>query len=112
MTKTVQQIWDESVLPSLSELVEIPAVSPAYDADWEANGHLDAAVDHVRQWVTARGIPGAEAEVVRLDGRSPLLLIDIPPAEGAPEETVLLYGHLDKQPPLHGWSEGLGPWTP
>ncbi|WP_277676358.1 M20/M25/M40 family metallo-hydrolase [Saccharopolyspora rectivirgula] len=112
VTKTVQQIWDESVLPSLSELVEIPAVSPAYDADWEANGHLDAAVDHVRQWVTARGIPGAEAEVVRLDGRSPLLLIDIPPAEGAPEETVLLYGHLDKQPPLHGWSEGLGPWTP
>jgi acetylornithine deacetylase/succinyl-diaminopimelate desuccinylase-like protein len=25
---------------------------------------------------------------------------------------VVLYGHLDKQPPLGEWSEGLGPWSP
>src|SRR5699024_8264772 len=28
------------------------------------------------------------------------------------EETALLYGHLDKQPPVGGWSAGLDPWTP
>jgi acetylornithine deacetylase/succinyl-diaminopimelate desuccinylase-like protein len=27
-------------------------------------------------------------------------------------DTVLLYGHLDKQPEMVGWAEGLGPWTP
>ncbi|WP_456242802.1 M20/M25/M40 family metallo-hydrolase [Actinopolyspora lacussalsi] len=108
----VQQQWESSVLPSLSELVGIPAVSPAFDADWEANGHLDAVVEHVRGWIAARGITGAGIEVVRLPGRSPLLLVDVPATEGASEETALLYGHLDKQPPVGGWSEGLGPWTP
>nr|WP_245693862.1 M20/M25/M40 family metallo-hydrolase [Actinopolyspora mzabensis] len=108
----VQQQWESSVLPSLSELVGIPAVSPAFDADWEANGHLDAVVEHVRGWTAARGITGADIEVVRLPGRSPLLLVDVPATEGASAETALLYGHLDKQPPVGGWSEGLGPWTP
>ncbi|MGW1682142.1 M20/M25/M40 family metallo-hydrolase [Saccharopolyspora sp. NPDC002376] len=112
VSKTVDRVWDESVLPSLSELVEIPAVSPAFDADWVESGHLDAAVEHVRRWITARGIEGAELEVVRLPERTPLLLVDIPATEGAAEGTVLLYGHLDKQPPVGGWSEGLGPWTP
>ncbi|HEX6320808.1 MAG TPA: M20/M25/M40 family metallo-hydrolase, partial [Burkholderiales bacterium] len=25
---------------------------------------------------------------------------------------ILVYGHLDKQPEMTGWREGLGPWTP
>ncbi|WP_263250170.1 M20/M25/M40 family metallo-hydrolase [Saccharopolyspora rosea] len=112
VTKTVERMWDEAVLPSLSELVRIPAVSPAFDADWVDTGYLDAAVDHVREWITGRGITGAAVEVVRLPGRTPLLLVDVPATSGAPEETVLLYGHLDKQPPVGGWSDGLGPWTP
>ena len=110
--KTVQQAWQDSVLPSLSDLVRIPAVSPAYDADWAAGGRLDAAIAHVRDWIAARGIPGAHLEEVRLPGRTPLLLVDIPASAGAVQETVLLYGHLDKQPPVGGWSEGLDPWTP
>src|SRR5262249_29904294 len=28
------------------------------------------------------------------------------------KDTVLLYGHLDKQPEMVGWRTGLGPWTP
>ena len=31
---------------------------------------------------------------------------------GGSTETVLVYGHLDKQPEMTGWREGLGPWTP
>jgi acetylornithine deacetylase/succinyl-diaminopimelate desuccinylase-like protein len=39
--------------------------------------------------------------------------MEIPPANGGPaDDTVLLYGHLDKQPELFGWREGLGPWNP
>jgi acetylornithine deacetylase/succinyl-diaminopimelate desuccinylase-like protein len=48
-------------------------------------------------------------EVVRLDGRTPVIFIDVP---GAGADTVLLYGHLDKQPEMNGWAEGLGPWIP
>lgn len=112
MQQTVRRTWDADVLPSLSEFVEIPAVSAAYDAEWATSGHLDAAVAHLHDWISARGVPGAHLEVVRLPGRSPLLLVDIPASAEGPDETALLYGHLDKQPPVGGWSEGLGPWTP
>jgi len=110
--KAVQQAWEDTVLPSLSDLVRIPAVSPAYDAEWERNGQLDAAIAHVRDWITARGIPGVRMEEVRLPGRTPLLLVDVPATADDARGTVLLYGHLDKQPPVGGWSEGLDPWTP
>ena len=111
--ETVVSGWADRVLPSLSGLVEIPALSPAFDASWAANGQLQAAVDHVRDWIDARGLPGAKSEIVQLEGRSPLLLVDVPATAGAGDRgTVLLYGHLDKQPPVGGWSEGLGPWTP
>ena len=110
---TVQTLWDGPILSSLSELVSIPAVSPAFDADWQRNGHLDAAIEHVRAWAEERDLPGARIDVVQLDGRTPVLLIDIPATPGAEGAgTALLYGHLDKQPPVGGWSEGLGPWTP
>ena len=45
-------------------------------------------------------------------------LIFIPPRDliftyvYRPLGTVLLYGHLDKQPPFTGWGEGLGPYDP
>jgi acetylornithine deacetylase/succinyl-diaminopimelate desuccinylase-like protein len=111
--ESVVSAWTNDVTPSLSGLVAIPALSPSFDAGWAENGHLDAAVDHVRGWIAGRDLPGAVLEVVRLEGRSPLLLVDVPATPGAAERgTVLMYGHLDKQPPVGGWSDGLGPWTP
>jgi acetylornithine deacetylase/succinyl-diaminopimelate desuccinylase-like protein len=99
------------VLASLSGLVEIPALSPGFDASWQASGHLEAAAAHVRDWIAGRGLPGAQLEIVRLPGRSPVLIADVPATPGAADRgTVLLYGHLDKQPPFEGWSAGLGPW--
>ena len=111
---TVNRTWDAEILPSLSELVKIPAVSVVFDPNWAESGHLDAAVEHVRGWLVARDLPGATVEVLRLPGKTPVLLMDVPASEGMPADggTVLLYGHLDKQPPVGGWSEGLGPWTP
>jgi len=114
----VEAAWTGEVLPSLTGLVEIPALSPAFDASWAGSGHLRAAVDHVRSWIIARDLPGARTEVVELAGRSPLLLVDVPATagvgagDGSGDETVLLYGHLDKQPAAGRWSEGLGPWQP
>ncbi|HEY2520238.1 MAG TPA: M20/M25/M40 family metallo-hydrolase [Streptosporangiaceae bacterium] len=109
----VNRRWDDEVLPSLAGLVEIPALSPAFDREWAEHGQLRRVVDHVRAWIAAQRLPGATLEVVELAGRSPLLLVDVPATAGAADRgTVLLYGHLDKQPPVGGWAEGLGPWTP
>ncbi|MQA10000.1 MAG: M20/M25/M40 family metallo-hydrolase [Pseudonocardiaceae bacterium] len=107
---SIRESWAASVLPSLSELVEIPAVSQNFEPGWAERGQLHAAVHHVRRWLETRAISGARVDVVELDGRSPLLLLDVP--GDADAGTALLYGHLDKQPPVGGWSEGLGPWTP
>nr|WP_042183807.1 M20/M25/M40 family metallo-hydrolase [Kibdelosporangium sp. MJ126-NF4]CEL15875.1 Acetylornithine deacetylase/Succinyl-diaminopimelate desuccinylase and related deacylases [Kibdelosporangium sp. MJ126-NF4]CTQ93800.1 Acetylornithine deacetylase/Succinyl-diaminopimelate desuccinylase and related deacylases [Kibdelosporangium sp. MJ126-NF4] len=113
LNSTVSRLWDAEILPSLSELVAIPALSPAFDPGWAASGHLDDAAAHVSKWITARNLPGTTVETVRLEGRTPLVMVDIPATPGAEDAgTVLLYGHLDKQPPVGGWGEGLDPWTP
>src|ERR1700744_4963990 len=105
------EIWDREITPALIDYIRIPAKSPAFDPDWEKSGFIDQAVEHMAGW--ARGkvheLPGATREVVRLEGRTPVILIEAP---GDVDDTVLLYGHLDKQPEMTGWSEGLGPWGP
>ena len=105
----VDAAWGEHVLPALREYIRIPALSPAFDADWEAHGELERAVVLARDWVIARKLRGATVEILRLPGRTPVLMVDIP---GTRPGNILLYGHLDKQPPFDGWKEGLGPWTP
>ena len=107
----VDRLWDEAVTPTLVDYIRIPNKSPAFDPDWAAHGYMDRAVDLLESWARARlpALPGATLEVVRLEGRTPVILIEVP---GEIDDTVLLYGHLDKQPEMTGWSEGLGPWTP
>lgn len=114
MHRSVRQAWDSEILPSLIDFVAIPALSPLFDADWATSGHLDAAAEHLRSWLVGRGIPGATVEIAKLPGLTPVVLMEVPATEGVPEDagTVVLYGHLDKQPPFGAWSDGLGPWTP
>jgi len=104
--------WDAEILPTLVEYVAIPNVSEAYDADWAAHGHMDRAVELIRSWCAARSIEGLTVEVQAIPGRTPLLVMEVPPTDPSCTDTVLLYGHLDKQPEMEGWREGLGPWTP
>ena len=105
--------WDDEIVPQLVEYIRIPNKSPMFDADWVKNGYMDDAVKLMQAWAQAQPIPGMTLDVVRLEGRTPLIFIDIP-ASGAEtgEDCVLLYGHLDKQPEMTGWDEGLGPWEP
>jgi len=42
---------------------------------------------------------------------NPLIVYVVEPAEGA-KGNVMLYGHLDKQPWMDGWDEGLAPTEP
>lgn len=114
--ETVRDRWSAdsgAATDGLARLVEIPALSPSFDARWATTRQLHAAVDHVRTYLDARGFAGASTEVVELPGRTPVLLLDVPATEGArSDETVVVYGHLDKQPAAGEWSPGLGPWTP
>jgi acetylornithine deacetylase/succinyl-diaminopimelate desuccinylase-like protein len=105
----VEQTWDDSIIPKLVEYIRIPNKSPAFDPQWQGHGYMDKAVALAQNWCRAQPIAGMTVEVVRLPGRTPLLFIDIP---GASLDTILLYGHLDKQPEMHGWRENLGPWKP
>jgi acetylornithine deacetylase/succinyl-diaminopimelate desuccinylase-like protein len=160
----VHRVWDDDIVATLHDYIRIPNVSVAYDPGWNEAGHMARATDLLRQWCerhVADRLDGATVEVHEIEGRTPLLLVDIPPsgvgpggaAPGGPGEsavppvgaapggagaggtpaveavaataagptagsdehasdTVLLYGHLDKQPPFMGWREGLGPWEP
>jgi acetylornithine deacetylase/succinyl-diaminopimelate desuccinylase-like protein len=101
--------WDGSILESLQAFVRIPNQSPLFDARWEANGHMERAVQLVAAWCRAQRIPDMRIEVHRIAGLTPVLLVEIP---GELEGCVLLYGHLDKQPEFTGWLPGLSPWEP
>ncbi len=113
LRKFVDEIWRDEVVPTLTTYIAIPNKSPSFEPDWEKLGHMDKAVELFVAWAKAKlpDLPGATLSVERLPGRTPLIFIDVPgSAKGA--DTVLLYGHLDKQPEMTGWAEGKGPWIP
>ncbi len=108
----VDQAWADAV-PTMMEYVAIPARSPMFDPDWESNGHLARAAHLLRDWAAAQGIDGATVELIEPAGLTPVLLVEIPATDAAlADRTVVMYGHLDKQPEMLPWSDGLGPWTP
>lgn len=98
-------------MPALLEYVAIPCQSPAFDTDWAASGHMDRAVALMAHWARKElsDMPGVTVDVITLPERTPVIFIDIPGDTGAP---VLIYGHLDKQPPMTGWTQGRSAWTP
>ena len=111
----IDDLWDAEVVAELTGYIRIPNKSPAFDPDWEAHGYMETAVRQFAAWANAKvaDIEGGAVEVVRLPGRTPVILIEIPATDpSAADDPVLLYGHLDKQPEMTGWAEGLGPWTP
>ena len=108
-TELIESTWDKSITPSLIDYIRIPNKSPAFDPDWKTNGYMDAAVTLISDWCRANAIDDMALEVIQLEGRTPLIYIDVP---GVGEDCVVLYGHLDKQPEMVGWHEGLGPWSP
>ncbi|MEJ2514399.1 MAG: M20 family metallopeptidase [Gammaproteobacteria bacterium] len=105
----VSRLWDESIIPTLCDYVRIPNKSPNFDADWAAHGHMDEAAELLADWCRSQPVRGMKVEIVRLEGRTPVLFIEV---EGESDDTVLLYGHLDKQPEFDGWTDGLAPWKP
>lgn len=109
VSRFVDEIWNDSIVPNLVDYIRIPCKSPHFDPKWRENGYMDAAVALVEGWCREQPLRGMRVEVVRLEGRTPLIFIEIP---GEGDDCVLLYGHVDKQPEMTGWRDDLGPWTP
>jgi acetylornithine deacetylase/succinyl-diaminopimelate desuccinylase-like protein len=107
--KFIDHTWDSSITPTLMEYIYIPNKSPMFDPKWKENGHMDKAVKLIADWCKNFAVKNMHLEVVQLDGRTPLIFIEIP---GSSDETILLYGHLDKQPEMSGWDADLAPWKP
>lgn len=106
--------WDEDIVRQLSDYIAIPAKSPLFEPQWQELGLLEQVVRNAADWVLAQHIPGLSLEIVRLPGRTPLLFFEVEAtrSQSQSQQTVLVYGHLDKQPEFSGWRSGLGPWTP
>ncbi len=109
LREQVRQAWADDILQRLVDYVTIPAKSPHFDPHWAESGHIDRAVALARGWCESRAVPGARVDVVRLPGRTPVLVVEV---DGTAPGNVLLYGHLDKQPEMTGWDADKGPWTP
>ena len=104
--------WDRDIVKQITDYITIPAKSPSFDADWAGHGHIDTVMRNAAAWVEAQKVEGLKLEIVRLEGRTPVLFFEVPATKTASTDTVLMYGHLDKQPEFTGWRNDLGPWTP
>ena len=104
--------WDSDIVGQLTDYIRIPAKSPGFDAGWAEHGHIEAVLRNAASWVEAQKIDGLRLEVVRMNGRTPVLFFEVAATRTDATQTVLMYGHLDKQPEFNGWRKDLGPWTP
>lgn len=111
---SVTKAWDEDLVGQLSDYIEIPAKSPAFDPTWQKAGYLETVLQRAATWVEAQKVPGLKLEVLRLPGRTPVMFFEVAATRSthSASQTILMYGHLDKQPEFDGWRAGLGPWTP
>jgi len=110
------RVWDDEIVPQITKYIEVPAKSPMFDAEWQEHGFIDRVVRDAAAWVERQQVQGLKLEVIRLEGRTPVIFFDVPATRpggnDADAETICLYGHLDKQPEFNGWKNGYGPWTP
>ena len=117
LTHYIDAAWDDSIVPALCDYIRIPNKSVNFDPQWAEHGHMDRAAELMRKWCEQHALPGMKIELLRLANRTPLLFIEVPAtlpgsSGSAADDTVLMYGHMDKQPEFTGWLAGLDPWTP
>jgi acetylornithine deacetylase/succinyl-diaminopimelate desuccinylase-like protein len=108
----VTRQWDGDIVRQLTDYIAIPAKSPGFDPQWAQHGFIETVLRNAASWVEAQKVEGLRLEIVRLEGRTPVLFFEVPATKAGSTQTVLMYGHLDKQPEFTGWRSDLGPWTP
>jgi len=113
LKRFVNREWDDELIGRLSDYIRVPAKSPAFDPSWAAHGYLEQVIRDAHDWSAARQIKDLKLEIINIDGMTPCLFFEVPATGGlGQDDSVLFYGHLDKQPEMEGWREDLGPWKP
>src|SRR3954463_16060031 len=108
----VTRQWDGDIVRQITDYIAIPAKSPGFDPDWKNHGYIETVLRNAATWVEAQKVEGLKLEIVRLEGRTPVLFFEVAATKPDAAQTILMYGHLDKQPEFTGWRNDLGPWTP
>ena len=107
LIERADELWEDSIIPSLSEFIGIEALSPGFEPDWELKGELNSAIELFSSWLVDQELDGMAYKIHQIEGRTPVLLVTV---EGTGPGEVIFYSHLDKQPSReHLWSEGLHP---
>jgi hypothetical protein len=91
---SVTKAWDEDLVGQLSDYIEIPAKSPAFDPNWLKAGYLDTVVQRAATWIEAQKVPGLKLEVLRLPGRTPVMFFEVAATRtsASSSQTILMYG--------------------
>ena len=103
--KYVNKSFNSYILPNLMNFVRIPNTSTEFDPDWKENGLLLKACNSVINYAKSLNIKGAEITLLQDEGYTPFILIDIPSTRQNDTRSILLYGHVDKQPEGVGWDK-------
>jgi acetylornithine deacetylase/succinyl-diaminopimelate desuccinylase-like protein len=111
MSPITLEDFEQEALPTLFQYATMAALSPAYDANWQSNSHIHAAAHLFADWARERDLANFSVEVHEIENLTPVITVTVE-ATAPTSGTVVLYGHLDKQPPLGTWSDGLGPYSP
>ncbi|MEN8260830.1 MAG: M20/M25/M40 family metallo-hydrolase [Pseudomonadota bacterium] len=109
LKEELEDFWDREIVPTLCDYIKIPNLSIDFDPNWGRHGRMVAVKRLALAWLERHREPSWKIHERSLPGRTPLILVEIP---GDDDGNVMIYGHLDKQPEMEGWNEGLGPWTP
>ena len=103
--------WDDWYVKGLSDFIRVPNLSPNYDEEFLTNGRIEQAAECVDGYINQLQIEGITKHYFQPDGMSPMVVYTVEPTQGC-TKNIMIYGHLDKQPWMEGWDEGLGPCEP
>lgn len=73
----IDKTFWQSYVPSLQQFIAIPNTSRLYDPEWYTNGLLEQAGKHIQSWVEGLNIKGLKSELMKLEGFSPLLFVEV-----------------------------------
>ena len=104
--------WDNWYVKGLCEFIEVPNLTPMVDPNYLTNGLNEKAMALVDDYINKLEIKGISKKIFQPDGMTPLIVYAVDKAEGGSDAQIMFYGHLDKQPWMDGWDEGLGPTKP
>jgi len=68
VSRFVDQLWNDSILPQLVEYIRIPNKSPHFDPQWREHGYMDAAVALIERWCREQPLRGMQLEGANLVG--------------------------------------------